>query len=608
MFHRPLLASLALLITLAPLTRASTELPAAPPLSPTLTARHPVPLLPADNAEYKFYDNLSGTARPTFAILPHATPSLAYRAEVPAAGKYAYTVETKIKTILPVKNGDVALARFMARAPFARQESGEGALGFAFQLGFAPHDKSISITVTPGPEWKLYEIPFTLTRDFAAGDAVVALAFGELIQTIEIAHLEVLNFEQRATLDQLPCISFTYKGREADAPWRAAALKRIEQIRTAPLTIHVIDSAGHPLPGARVEARLIQSEFIFGSAIDDRIIVADTPDATRYRATILELFNTVVIENGLKWPTWNQGPERQRSVLSALDWISQHSLRHKGHNLVWPAWKFAPANQKDLPDLPATLPQHINTRITEMMHITKGNSFAWDVVNEPIHERDYFEHIPEASMADWFKLAHALDPNAQLFINEYSMLNSALSPGMITQFREIIKTLRTAGAPIGGIGIQGHIGQQPRAPEAVLADLDLIAAEGLPVHITEFDINTKDEALQADYTRDFLLSCYSHPSITGFIMWGFWQGQQWKPDAAMFRRDWTEKSNAAVWREWVLGKWKTHLDTTTPADGSASVRGHLGRYRITVSFDGIIHPEDITLPRAGAELTVRIPR
>lgn len=54
-------------------------------------------------------------------------------------------------------------------------------------------------------------------------------------------------------------------------------------------------------------------------------------------------------------------------------------------------------------------------------------------------------------------------------------------------------TAAAAGAPIHGIGVQGHIGQQPRAPELVLSDLDLLAGEGLPVQITEFDVNTKDE-------------------------------------------------------------------------------------------------------------------
>ncbi len=164
--------------------------------------------------------------------------------------------------------------------------------------------------------------------------------------------------------------------------------------------------------------------------------------------------------------------------------------------------------------------------------------------------------------------------------------------------------LRAAGAPIDGLGIQDHVGEQPRAPESVLADLDLFMPDELPLQITEFDVNTKDEQLQAGYTRDFLIACYSHPLMTGFIQWGSWEPKHLKRDAAIFRKDWSEKPNAANWREWVLGKWKTKFAATTPADGTVSERGHFGRYQVTVTHQGVVNRQDVLLPRAGAEQTV----
>lgn len=596
-----------LVLTLTPLAIGAPDEPVLPPLAPELTALNPEPLLPASAPDFKFYDNNKAAAPSTLVMQSSHGPGLAFHAEVAARGKNSYDVEVKIKTSVPVKKGDIVLARFFARAPVARQESGEGALGFSFARGVSPYEKSVSLAVAPGPEWKLYEIPFTVGTDFAAGEAVVALTLADLVQTVEISGLELFDFGTRARLEQLPKTQFTYQGRAADAPWRAAALQRIEEIRTAPLTIHVTNAAGQPLAGARVEAQLVQSDFVWGTSVNDELIVADTPQAERYRQTLLEFFNTAVIENGLKWKTWVAGPKRQAVAVQALDWIHQKGLRHKGHNLVWPGWKFSPAGLGDLPDPAQDLPKLITARITEMIGVTKGRSFAWDVVNEPVHERDFFQHIPETAMADWYKLAHSLDPSLQLFINEYSMLNGALSPGMIARFTALIETLRQAGAPIGGIGIQSHIGNIPRPPVLVLSDLELLAREGLPLQITEFDFNTTDEQLQADYTRDFLIACYSQPAVTGFIMWGFWQGAHWKPEAAMFRRDWSEKPNAAVWREWVLGKWKTHLDTNTPANGTASGRGHLGRYHVTVTDHGAVQQQDFTLPHAGTEVTVKFP-
>jgi GH35 family endo-1,4-beta-xylanase len=200
------------------------------------------------------------------------------------------------------------------------------------------------------------------------------------------------------------------------------------------------------------------------------------------------------------------------------------------------------------------LPQQIESRIEDAMSAVKGRVWAWDVLNEPVHERDFYQHFPETLSAEWFKHARKTDPHALLFVNEYAMLNSRTSPNFIQRYLAFIKMLQDNGAPLDGIGVQGHIGAQVRNPVDVLSDLDLLQTAGLPIHITEFDINTKDEELQADYTRDFLIACYSHPSVSAFIKWGFWQSDHWKPDAAMYRADWSAKPNAAVWREWVVNK------------------------------------------------------
>ena len=601
-------------LPLFPFALANTShapLPVPLPLSAELVALKPVPLIApglVDSNSLTFADRTGASPAAEFTALPApAYSALAFRVTTSSRGRNSYDVEVSLPLSAAITRGDVGLVRFMARAPVARQESSEGDIGVVVQRGSHPFEKSLRLSVGPGPEWALFELPFTFDNDFAASEAALALNFGALAQTVELSGVEVLSFGRRATLDQLPKLAFTYQGREPDAAWRTAALARIQEIRTAPLTIRVLDATGHPLSGARVEAHLAEAEFIWGTAVDDRFIIADSPDAVRYRELIPRLFNTVVIENGLKWPTWNGDPNRQAEALRALDWIEANNLRHRGHNLIWPSWKFSPRGQRDLPDLPNSLPPLIEARITEMLTTTRGRSIAWDVVNEPLHERDYFDHIPELAMADWFKLARRIDPSADLYINDYAMLNSGISPGTIARYRDLIGRLRRAGAPIDGIGIQGHVGQQPRAPELVLSDLDLIAAEGLPVQITEFDINSPDEQLQGDYTRDFLIACYSHPVITGFVKWGFWQGRHWKPDAAMFRRDWSEKPNAAVWRDLVVNEWNTRIDETTTTASPVSVRGHLGRYRVTVTHDGMISRRDVTLTRAGAELTVVLP-
>jgi GH35 family endo-1,4-beta-xylanase len=252
------------------------------------------------------------------------------------------------------------------------------------------------------------------------------------------------------------------------------------------------------------------------------------------------------------------------------------------------------------------IPLQIETHIEDIMTATKGRVWAWDVLNEPVHERDFYQHFPDTRSADWFKQARKIDPNALLFVNEYAMLNSRTSPDFIKRYLAFVKMLQDNGAPLDGIGVQGHIGNQVRNPVDVLSDLDLLQTSGLPINITEFDINTRDEELQADYTRDFLIACYSHPGVTGFIKWGFWQNSHWKPDAAMFRSDWSEKPNAKAWRDLVVNQWRTKFEATTNEQGEVASRGHLGSYEITVTQGDVVmkHMMQLTSDRKPVVLTM----
>ena len=61
--------------------------------------------------------------------------------------------------------------------------------------------------------------------------------------------------------------------------------------------------------------------------------------------------------------------------------------------------------------------------------------------------------------------------------------------------------------------------------------------------ITEFDIVTsEDEQLAADYTRDTLIAVFSHSAYTSFLLWGFWEGSHWKPEAASWNKDWSSRA------------------------------------------------------------------
>ena len=127
------------------------------------------------------------------------------------------------------------------------------------------------------------------------------------------------------------------------------------------------------------------------------------------------------------------------------------------------------------------------------------------------------------------------------------------------------------------------------------------------VPVTEFDIDIEDEEVQGQYTRDFMTTMFAHPSVTGFMMWGFWEGRHWKPKGAMFRRDWSLKPNARAYYDLVFGEWWTDVRGRTGADGAYSVRGFKGDYEVEVSAQGRTAKSRMTLDWRGAPLKISLP-
>ena len=575
------------------------------PLTPTLQSLQPEQVFPLTaDKEYKFNDNWDGKIPNAFSVRLSDNKLQVFSAEIFTPSKSRYDVNTCWKGTSLIKKADVMLARLSMRSIYAKQESGDAVIFFYVQK--TKGERSIVAELAAGPEWKTYEIPFEATEDMKPGESEICISFGGLAQKVEVANIEVLNFGKKTTIVQLPTTRFTYDGREANAPWRDAAFERIEKIRTAAFVVQVLDKNGKAVKDANVDVKMIQSNFVWGTAIYEKLIATDLPNSANYKKYLKEFFNTAVIENGFKSPNWTN-PTIQPETKRAFEWLEKEQFRQRGHNLVWPGWKFNTQSLKDLAEKDtAAFSKAIENEIRDKMTYFKGRVIAWDVINEVIHERDMFKYLPADEAVRWYKLAREIDPKAQLFMNEYAMLNNVTSPQFIRTYLDTVAKFRAKGAPIDALGIQGHVGRVPRSPASVISDLDLFLPTGLPVQITEFDINTTDEELQADYTRDFLIACYSHPIVTGLVVWGFWEPKQWKPDAAMLRTDWSEKPNAAVWRELVTKKWKTSFDGKTNDNGTIESRGHFGTYEVTVKTKNRVKKVTIHFDKSSSPVIVKL--
>jgi hypothetical protein len=135
--------------------------------------------------------------------------------------------------------------------------------------------------------------------------------------------------------------------------------------------------------------------------------------------------------------------------------------------------------------------------------------------------------------------------------------------------------------------------------------IDRFSALRVPLAITEYDFNSTDEALQADFTRDFLTLIFSSPKFDDFLLWGFWERAHWLPAGAMYRADWSSKPNALVWNDLWFREWWTNESGASDSSGVYQVRGFKGEYNVTVNFARVTKTVTTKLEATG-EVTITL--
>ncbi|MBI2511051.1 MAG: endo-1,4-beta-xylanase [Opitutae bacterium] len=521
-----------------------------------------------------------------------------------------WAVEMRASLERSVRKGDTGFVRFFARARESADETGAGQTRVVVQRAGQPYTKSLESVVQMRGDWQEFLMPFTFAEDYAAGEAEVSFGFGFKRETVEIGGVQVLNYGTKVERAALPKTRFSYAGREPEAAWRQEALARIEQVRKSDFVIEVRDAAGQPVGGCAVRVEQVRSAFQFGSALQFKRLVSDVPEDAKYREVARELFNAASPENDLKWYAWigeSKNTATREQTFAALRWLRANGFHVRGHVLVWPGWKNLPEIVRSLRGAKqqVQIPALVTAHIADIAAATREWVQEWDVLNEPFDNHDLMALFGNDVMLDWFKTAAAnVAPGAPLYLNDYANHDLLADRPHCLEFFKVAKFLRTKGAPLGGLGLQGHIGAQPNPPINVLATLDAYAEMKLPIRITEFDIDTDDEQLQADYTRDFLILAYSHPSVVGVQHWGFWQQAHWRPKSALFRADWSEKPSAKVYRDLVLRQWRTRLQGQAGAKGKVAGRGFHGDYVVTVEKDGKHAQQTFALRPEEARTTV----
>lgn len=267
-------------------------------------------------------------------------------------------------------------------------------------------------------------------------------------------------------------------------------------------------------------------KFLIGAA-NDLSIISDAE-----AANIKMHYNIITPENCMKPQPIHPSEDKYNFVTSdaLVDWCQKNGLKVWGHTLAWhsqsPQWFFQDknaaaaeaANQAETPAAATNAPrpganrantgpqasrevilERLKSHIMTVVGRYKGKITGWDVFNESIADggdgttenlRTYswYEAVGPEVITLAFKWAHEADPDTELYYNDYNIEQGAVkNTGKHASSLLLLKRLIAEGAPITGVGIQGHWHLDTNLEDVEKA-IENYASLGLRVSITELDV------------------------------------------------------------------------------------------------------------------------
>ncbi len=511
-----------------------------------------------------------------------------------------WEINTKVSAGYVSKN-DSILITFWLRNLWAQAEQGLLVVNFAGnKVPVAPRHN----------DWQQY---FIRIKANIEGTSQLTLELGAQAQELELAGLAILNYGNE-NLDHLPQTNvFNY--RKPSAEWYQAANERIAQHRKGKFQIRVLDSHSNPIPNANIELKMLKHSFGFGTAVAAwRLSNEYVSTNQTYGERILDLdgkghgFNLAVIENCLKWGLWESSPNCANHSKEAIHWLSEQGLHTRGHAIIWEDWQsensgvvpkevWQAVQDKNGDYLRVATLERINKILTEPS--IKETIRDWDVLNESVLDNAFAATVGEDIHKEWFSLVKTVAPEVRRVVSDTNILAcGGLCIGAQERFYGIIFNIGSEN--FEGIGMQSHINYPLGSLEHIYGVLEGFSQTfpGKDLVITEFDISIGNEQLAAEYFRDFLITAFSHPAVSDFLLWGFWDLAHWLGDAPLFRQDWSLKPAGEAFIDLVFNQWWTNEMGLADESGNFFADGYLGDYEIIASYNGVVKTQKVTLNQA----------
>ena len=424
--------------------------------------------------------------------------------------------------------------------------------------GGAPHYRQKESAVFQlTPEWKTYEMTFLADEK----------GYGLNNVSFQIGH-------QKGSL-WLDDVKVSLAKANHDTLWYSQAEARIDSLRKVDFYIQA-------KADEKISVKLLQHEFPFGTAL----ALYRSKDSVEqwYRQTAAHYFWHGVPENQFKWPEYEpkKSKLKKKELEEYFQFAKQNDWDLRGHALVWAIQGYNYdkhfSNKGSCKDIASNIKKRIERDLKEY----KGRFIDYDVWNEPFHEKFLFDKCGWELMDSAFVWAHRADPTAVLYINEYNVV----AAGETDYYYQLIKRMLDKKIPVQGIGVQCHYQGRLVSPSLFKERVDKLARLGLPIKITEFDIGTFEQGLhvselkQAEEYAKFIRTAYSHPAISGILIWGFWDQRHWIKNGGIIASDGRAKPAAdSVYQLWHKN-WTTDTSARADASGKAHFRGFPGKYEL----------------------------
>lgn len=243
-----------------------------------------------------------------------------------------------------------------------------------------------------------------------------------------------------------------------------------------------------------------RNHFQVGTAVNRAIVTGTSfrrgpEQVSKDIALVKDQFNQLVAENDMKW-AWvfagtNPPPPGVTNAPAgvAADTNAPGTNRFGRGRFGGGFFGRYTGPRASRAELLERMRDHIHTVVGRY----KGKVKVWDVVNEAIADDGtnilrnslWLEIIGPDFIAKAFQYAHEADPDAVLRYNDYGLENPAKRRKLVA----LIKSLQEQEVPVHAIGSQAHVNVSISF-ETMDQALTEMAALGLPIHITELDVNS----------------------------------------------------------------------------------------------------------------------